>query len=69
MSPNFTSNVDGELRVGAVQETITVTGESPIVDIQSSAQTRTMTNQGASKNFPGRFVDPDGRARARRVAA
>ena len=26
---NFTSNVNGEMRVGAVQETITVTGESP----------------------------------------
>ncbi len=48
---NFTSNVDGELRVGAVQETITVTGESPIVDIQSSAQTRTMTDQ-AFKELP-----------------
>ena len=48
---NFTSNVDGELRIGAVQETITVTGESPIVDIQSSAQTRTMTDQ-AFKELP-----------------
>jgi hypothetical protein len=49
--PNFTSNIDGELRIGAVQETITVTGESPIVDIQSSAQTRTMTDQ-AFKELP-----------------
>jgi hypothetical protein len=49
--PNFTSNINGELRVGAVQETITVTGESPIVDIQSSAQTRTMTDQ-AFKELP-----------------
>jgi Carboxypeptidase regulatory-like domain len=51
VSPNFTSNVDGDLRVGAVQETITVTGESPIVDIQSSAQTRTMTDT-AFKELP-----------------
>jgi hypothetical protein len=51
VSPNFTSNIDGDLRVGAVQETITVTGESPIVDIQSSAQTRTMTDQ-AFKELP-----------------
>jgi hypothetical protein len=49
--PNFTSNINGELRVGAVQETITVTGESPIVDIQSSAQTRSMTDQ-AFKELP-----------------
>ena len=51
VSPNFTSNIDGDLRVGAVEETITVTGESPIVDIQSSAQTRTMTDQ-AFKELP-----------------
>jgi hypothetical protein len=51
VSPNFTSNIDGDLRVGAVQETITVTGESPIVDIQSSAQTRTMSDQ-AFKELP-----------------
>ena len=51
VSPSFTSNVDGELRVGAVQETITVTGESPIVDIQSAGQTRTMTDQ-AFKELP-----------------
>ena len=28
--------VNGELRVGGVQETITVTGESPLVDVQST---------------------------------
>jgi len=51
VSPNFTSNIDADLRVGAVEETITVTGESPIVDIQSSAQTRAMTDQ-AFKELP-----------------
>ena len=39
------------MRVGAVEETITVTGESPIVDIQSSAQTRAMTD-AAFKELP-----------------
>jgi hypothetical protein len=51
VSPNFTSNIDADMRVGAVEETITVTGESPIVDIQSSAQTRAMTDQ-AFKELP-----------------
>ena len=51
VSPNFTSNIDADLRVGAVEETITVTGESPIVDIQSSAQTRAMTDT-AFKELP-----------------
>ena len=31
----FTATVDADLRVGALEETITVTGESPIVDVQS----------------------------------
>src|SRR5262247_3101011 len=51
VSPSFTSNIDAELKVGAVQETITVTGESPIVDIQSSAMTRAMTAE-AFKELP-----------------
>ena len=29
----FTAQVNGELQVGALEETITVTGESPVVDV------------------------------------
>jgi hypothetical protein len=36
LSGNFVATVDAELRVGAVEETITVTGETPIVDVQSA---------------------------------
>ena len=64
VSVNFTSTIDAEMRVGAVEETITVTGESPIVDIQSAAQTRSVTaghHQAASRR---RLVDSDGRQRA-----
>jgi hypothetical protein len=43
VSVNFTSTVDAEMKIGSVEETITVTGESPIVDIQSAALTRSMT--------------------------
>ena len=35
LAGTFTATVDVELRVGALEETITVTGESPIVDVQS----------------------------------
>jgi hypothetical protein len=41
----FTSTIDADLRVGAIEETVTVTGESPIVDIQSAALTRSVTAQ------------------------
>jgi hypothetical protein len=43
VSLGFTSTIDAELRVGAIEETVTVTGESPIVDVQSAAQTRSLT--------------------------
>jgi hypothetical protein len=35
LTGTFTATVDAELRVGGLEETITVTGESPIVDVQS----------------------------------
>ena len=34
-----------EMRVGGVQETITVTGESPIVDVQSTTRQASMTQE------------------------
>src|SRR5688572_18487255 len=43
VSPNFTATIDGDLRVGNLQETVTVTGESPVVDVQSAAATRSIT--------------------------
>src|ERR671913_666939 len=36
LSGDFVATVNAELRVGNLEETITVTGESPIVDVQSS---------------------------------
>jgi hypothetical protein len=38
----FVATVNADLRVGALTETITVSGESPIVDLQSSQTTRTL---------------------------
>jgi hypothetical protein len=37
--------IDAELRVGGVQETITVTGETPIVDVQSTRRQAVITNE------------------------
>ena len=39
----MTATVSADLRVGAVQETITVTGESPMVDVQSVRRQATIT--------------------------
>jgi hypothetical protein len=40
----FTATVDAELRVGAIEETITVTGDSPIVDVQSIRRQTVLDN-------------------------
>ena len=41
----FTANVSTQLGVSAVQETVTVTGESPIVDTKETGTKQTFTNE------------------------
>jgi hypothetical protein len=36
---NFTASVNVDMKVGALEETVTVSGSSPLVDVQSSQQT------------------------------
>src|SRR2546422_1666095 len=36
LTGTFVATVNGDLKVGALEETITVTGETPIVDVQSA---------------------------------
>lgn len=43
LTGNFVASVNAELRVGAYEETVTVTGESPLVDIRSAGVQRTIT--------------------------
>lgn len=40
LTGTFTATIDAELRVGTVQETITVSGDTPIVDVQSATRQR-----------------------------
>jgi Carboxypeptidase regulatory-like domain len=51
VTANFISSVNADLKVGTVAETLTVTAESPIVDVQSAAQTRALTAE-AFKEMP-----------------
>ena len=44
-SAAFTATVDAQLRIGAVEETITVTGQAPLVDVQNVTATRVMTRE------------------------
>ena len=45
LETGFTAEVDVELRVGALAETITVTGASPIVDVQNVTQRQVSTRE------------------------
>jgi len=45
LSGSFTATVNAELKVGAVEETITVTANSPIVDVQNAVEQRVMNHE------------------------
>lgn len=45
LTTNFTATVNVEMKVGDLQETITVTGASPVVDTQNVVQQRVMTRE------------------------
>src|SRR5438034_696919 len=40
---NFTSTINADLKVGAVEETVTVSGESPVVDVQSNNKAQVLS--------------------------
>ena len=45
LTGSFVATVNAELRVGSFEETITVSGESPIVDVESVTQQRVMDRE------------------------
>ena len=44
LTGTVTASVDADMRVGGLEETVTVTGESPIVDVQSAKHETTLNN-------------------------
>src|SRR5262245_12864884 len=57
---SFTATVNAELAVGSVQETITVAGASPVVDVQSATQQLTLTRSGLDALPTGRNIFAQG---------
>src|SRR6185295_20318248 len=51
LEANFVAPLNVEMKVGSVQETITVTGETPVVDVQSSSR-REMLSQDLLDAIP-----------------
>jgi len=45
LTSGFTANVSADLKVGTIEETVTVTGESPIVDTQSTTKLATASRE------------------------
>ena len=45
LTAQFTANIDAQLSVGALEETITVSGESPLVDVQHVQQQQVLTKE------------------------
>src|SRR5437762_4836260 len=45
LSGSFTAKIDADLRVGALEETITVSGETPIVDVQNTKRQRVIDRE------------------------
>ena len=76
LAANVTTTVNVELRAGDISETITVTGASPLVDLQNASQVRTVTTAmledlPAGRTFvsmaalvPGAYIDGGGSARS-----
>jgi hypothetical protein len=45
LQANFTATIDAELRVGALEESITVSGQTPVVDVQSATVQQVLTKE------------------------
>ena len=70
LSADFTANVDAQLTVGSVEETITVSGASPVIDVRNVNQQVAMDRElidtiPSGKSFqnlgvliPGMYFDP-----------
>jgi hypothetical protein len=45
LTANFTAQVNADLQIGALQETITVSGQSPVVDTQNVTEKKSLTRE------------------------
>jgi len=56
LSADFTATINAELKVGALEETITVTGESPIVDVSSTSRVQVLSREVLDAVPSGRTI-------------
>lgn len=53
---NFTATINAEMKVGALEESVTVSGQSPVVDIQSTARTTVLSRDMLDSIPTGRTI-------------
>jgi hypothetical protein len=56
LQSNFTATINAELKVGAVEETVTVSGSSPIVDVQSTTKSQVLNRDALDAIPTGRTI-------------
>jgi Carboxypeptidase regulatory-like domain len=53
---NFTMTVNGDLKVGSLEETLTVTGASPVVDVQTAVKSQVLSREVLDSVPTGRTI-------------
>jgi Carboxypeptidase regulatory-like domain/TonB-dependent Receptor Plug Domain len=53
---DFTATIDVEMRIGTLEETVTVTGESPVVDVSSTARVQVLDREMLDSIPTGRSI-------------
>ena len=53
---NFTSTINAEMRVGALEESVTVSAQSPIVDVQSAVHTQVLNREALDSIPTGKTI-------------
>ena len=65
---NFTMTMNSEMKVGALEETVTVSGASPVVDVQSTTKSQVLIARSPRRGADRPHDPGDGAAHHRRVA-
>jgi hypothetical protein len=52
----FTMTIDADMRVGALEETLTVTGDAPVVDVQTAVHTSVLNREAIDSIPTGRTI-------------
>jgi len=52
----FTATINADMKVGSIEETITVTTASPVIDVQSAAHTQVLTREDVDNLPTGRTI-------------